>query len=282
MRTAVVLGTFDGLHKGHRSVIGMAKGFYTVAVTFSIPPKFFLGGENRLLMTPEDKAAGLKELGVDEICTLDFGEVCNIPPKDFFESLLKKFSPSLIVCGFNYRFGKGACGDTALLDKLCEENNVELKVAGSVGGDSPVSSSAIRKMIAEGNVFDANRQIYGGFGFTSAVLHGDGRGRALGFPTVNQAFPENLTVPKFGVYESRIIIDGATYKSVTNLGIRPTYETDYIGCETFISGLNKEIYGKPVTLKLIRFIREEKKFSSREELSKAVKTDIKSVLDVEL
>ena len=282
MPTAIVLGTFDGLHKGHRAVIEAAQGFYTVAVTFDIPPKFFLGREYELLMTPEDKYKGLKELGVDEIYTLDFKEVSGVSPEDFFEDIRKKFSPSLIVCGFNYRFGKGAAGDTKLLAKLCKKDGTKLKVVNSVGGDCPVSSSAIREMISAGDVAAANGQIYGGFGFTSTVLHGDARGRSLGFPTVNQVFPKNLAVPKFGVYESRAIIDRKVYKSITNLGIRPTYKTDFIGCETFIDGFSGDIYGKPVTLKLIKFIRPEKKFSNTKELLTAVKSDIKSVLNIEI
>lgn len=281
MRTALILGTFDGLHKGHRAVIEAAKGFYTVAVTFGIPPKFF-SGDYKLLMTPEDKSAGLKELGVDEIYTLDFDKVRDISPGDFFSDITYKFSPSRIVCGFNYRFGKGAAGDTDTLAKLCAGKGIELVAVKSVGGDRPVSSSMIRSLVEEGNVAAANRQIYGGFGFTAPVLHGDGRGRTLGFPTVNQEFPASLAVPKFGVYESRVIIEGAVYKSITNLGVRPTYKTDFIGCETFIKGFSGDVYGKAVTLKLDRFIRPEKSFSNKDELMKAVKADIKSVLGIGL
>ena len=282
MPTAIVLGTFDGLHKGHRAVIKAAQGFYTVAVTFDIPPKSFLGHESKLLMMAADKAKGLKTLGVDEIYTLDFSKVSNMSPEDFFCDIVQKFSPSLFVCGFNYRFGKGAAGDAKLLSKLCKDNGIEIKIVNGVGSPSPISSSAIREMVASGNVDKANGQIYGGFGFTSPVLHGDARGRILGFPTINQAFPEGLAVPKFGVYESRIIIDNEVYKSITNLGVRPTYKTDFIGCETFINGFSGEIYGKPVTLKLIKFIRPERKFSSTEELLTTVKSDIKSVLGIEL
>lgn len=282
MPTAIVLGTFDGLHNGHRAVISLARGFYTVAVTFNIPPKFFSCAEQSLLMTVEDKAAGLKKLGVNEICTLDFGKVSGISPAGFLEDIVKRFSPSLIVCGFNYRFGKGAAGNTDTLAKFCKEKNIELKIAKCVGEGEPVSSSMIRTLISGGNVAAANELIFGGFGFTSAVLHGDSRGSRLGFPTVNQVFPKSLTVPKFGVYESRVIIDKVTYKSITNLGMRPTYKTDYIGCETFIKGFSGDVYGKEVTLKLIRFIREEKKFSGEKELSDAVRNDIKTVLDIEL
>lgn len=282
MKTAVVLGTFDGLHKGHRAVIGAASGFYTVAVTFDIPPKAYFRRNLKLLMTPEDKEAGLKALGVNEIYSLDFSKVCDTSPEDFFGHIVKKFSPSLIVCGFNYRFGKAAAGDIKTLAAFCAGCGIELKIVESVGGDKPVSSSALRVLIANGDVAAANEQIYGGFGFSSSVLHGDQRGRTFGFPTVNQAFPAGLIPPKFGVYASKVIVDGKEYRSITNLGIRPTYKTDFIGCETFIKDFTGDIYGKTVTLKLLRFIRPERMFSSKRELLNTVKADIESVLGVKV
>ncbi|MBO4733186.1 MAG: hypothetical protein J5662_01790 [Clostridia bacterium] len=282
MQTAIVLGTFDGLHKGHRAVIEKARGYYTVAVTFNIPPKAFSGTKSKLLIMPEDKAKGLSQLGVSEIYSLDFAKVANVSPEDFFSGITEKFSPSLIACGFNYRFGRGAAGDTATLAALCKEKGIRLCVADSVGGDKPISSSMLRTLIESGDIAAANTQIYGGFGFSSLVLHGNARGKAFGFPTVNQAFPDCLAVPKFGVYQSKIIIDEKEYESITDLGVRPTYKTDFIGCETYVKGLNNDIYGKKVTLKLIRFIRPEKKFEGKEELESAVKTDIKSVLGVEI
>ncbi|MBR5923103.1 MAG: hypothetical protein IKZ59_04840 [Clostridia bacterium] len=282
METAIVLGTFDGLHAGHRAVIGAAEGYYTVAITFALPPKAFLGGSSELLMLPEDKEQGLRKLGVSEIMTLDFKAVSNLSEEEFFGFIKKKYSPALIACGFNYRFGKGAKGDAQTLMALCNENKIAFRCIQSVGGDDPVSSSALRAMIANGEVDKANSQIFGGFGFTAPVLHGDSRGKIFGFPTANQEFPEKLVKPKFGVYKSKIIIDGIEYESITNLGVRPTYMTDFIGAETYIAGFDGEIYGKPATLKLLEFVRCEEKFSSCEALESAVKADIKSVLGIEL
>ncbi len=282
MKTAIVLGTFDGLHKGHRAVLAQTKGYYTVAVTFDIPPKAFFGGGRELLMTPEDKSAGLKALGVDEILTLDFNRTFDMSADSFFELLNKKYAPALMACGFNYRFGAGAKGDTELLSEMCRQNGIELKCAESVGENEPVSSSKLRIMVASGEVERANEQILGGFGFTAAVLHGDARGKSLGFPTINQQFPTELVKPKFGVYKSKVIIDEKEYDSITNIGVRPTYKTDFIGCETYIKDFERDIYGKEVTLKFIKFIREEEKFSTAEALISVVKADIKSVLGVDI
>lgn len=279
METAIVLGTFDGLHKGHRAVISKAEGFYTVAVTFDTPPKAFFTGTSELLMTPSDKIKGLKALGVSEVLTLDFSRVFDISYEDFFFMLKDKYSPSLIACGFNYRFGRGAAGDINSLSALCKKNGIEFKCAESVGGETPVSSSALRRMIAEGDIKVANEQIFGGFGFTSPVLHGDARGRSLGFPTINQKFPERIVKPKFGVYKSRVIINEKEYESITNIGIRPTFETDFVGCETFIKDFNADIYDVNVTLKLVDFIRKEEKFSTVEALRAAVMNDIRLIME---
>ena len=282
MKTAIVLGTFDGLHKGHRAVIDKARGFYTVAVTFDIPPKVSLGVPTELLMLPQDKADGLKKLGVSEIHALNFSEMANFSPEDFFYYIKDKFSPSLIACGFNYRFGKDAVGNAKTLKNLCDKNGIEFRCAESVGGEKPISSSELRAMIAAGNVAGANKQIFGGFGFTGQVIHGNSRGKSFGFPTANQAFPRSLVKPLFGVYKSKVIIDGAEYASITNIGVRPTYKTDFIGCETFIKDFSGDIYSKKITLKFIGFVRAEKKFSSCEELIKAVKEDIKTVLKTQI
>lgn len=282
METAVVLGTFDGLHKGHRAVIEKAKGYYTVAVTFDIPPKAYFNNDVQLLMLCSDKIKGLKELGVNEIYTLNFSEVTDISADEFFFDIKKTFSPSLIACGFNYRFGKGAKGDVEMLSRLCEENNIRLEVAKGVGEKEPISSSTLRTLIANGELKKANEQIFGGFGFTAPVIKGDGRGKTLGFPTANQVFPDMLVKPKYGVYKSKVVIENKEYEGITNIGLRPTYKTNYVGCETFIKGFASEIYGKNMTLKLLDFIREERCFLNAEELKRAVKNDINTVLNTKI
>ena len=121
-----------------------------------------------------------------------------------------------------------------MIADFSQKNGIIFKCAGKVGEGEAISSSSIRSLIENGDIEAANRRIYGGFGFTASVLHGDARGTDFGFPTANQRFPEKLVRPMFGVYESRIIIDGTEYAAITNVGVRPTYKTDFIGCETFI------------------------------------------------
>ena len=276
MKTAIVLGTFDGLHEGHRAVIEKAKGFFSVAVTFDIPPKSFFTDEPQLLMLPEDRAERLKTLGINQVDIQKFNDVKDIAPLAYLKHLKEKYNPDRIVCGFNYRFGKDAVGDTKFLSEFCDKNGIEFICVPPVEKDGLVlSSTYIRGLIREGKISDAAKQMYGGFSFVSTVVHGDARGRTLGFPTANQEYPKNLVRLKFGVYISCVTIGDNKYKAITNIGVRPTYETDYIGCESFIKDFNGDIYGENVKTELLQFVREEKRFSSVDELKTAVLNDIK-------
>ena len=126
MKTALALGTFDGLHKGHREVLSLPGGCKKIAVIFPLPPKALITGKPLALMLPQDKETALKDLGIDEIFTLDFEKVRTMPPEDFLRFLTDKFSPDIISCGFNYRFGKNAAGDKNLLEKFCAERGIAL------------------------------------------------------------------------------------------------------------------------------------------------------------
>ncbi len=276
MKTAIALGTFDGLHLGHRAVLRGVSEFNGVAVTFRTPPKS--ADAPRLLMLPEDKAMRIKSLGIDEVSMLEFEAVKDIPAEEFLQDLKQKYNPARICCGFNYRFGYNKAGNADTIKNFCEKNGIEFYcVAPVLQGTEPISSTAIREMIASGKVERASELLFGGFSFCAEVLHGDMRGRTLGFPTINQRYPELLVIPKLGVYETKVMIGDKAYKGITNIGNRPTYETAEIGCETYIKDFSGDLYGERVTLKLIRFIRPEIKFSSAEELKAQIENDVKSV-----
>lgn len=275
MKTAIVLGTFDGLHEGHRAVIKEAQGFSSTAVTFDIPPKSAISGNPELLILPQDREQRLKNLGIDNVVMQNFDRVKNISAQEYLERLKSEYNPHRIVCGFNYRFGCGANGNAQMLMQFCKENSIEFICVDAVKKDNVVvSSTNIRNLIRDGNMSKASTQIYGGFSFCAPVEHGDARGRKLGFPTANQKYPNDLVKPKYGVYISCVTIDGKQYKSITNVGIRPTYQTDEVGCETFIKDFCGDIYGKEVRLELLRFVRPEQRFSSQQELKGAILKDI--------
>lgn len=276
MKTAIILGTFDGLHAGHRAVIEKAKDFFSVAVTFDIPPKGIISGEPQLLILPDDRENRIKKLGINQVEMQSFEAVRKISAVDYLEFLKDKYNPSRIVCGFNYRFGYKAEGDVALLNKFCKKNGIDFICVPPVEKDCVVvSATNIRNLIREGKISEASSQIYGGFCFTAPVLHGDMRGRTIGFPTANQNYPENLVKLKFGVYITQVTIDAVQYSAITNVGIRPTYQTQTIGCETYIKDFCGEIYGKDMKVEFLQFVREEKKFLSLKELKNAILSDVK-------
>ena len=275
MKTAIVLGTFDGLHAGHRAVIEQAKGFYSTAVTFDTPPKNAISGKLEMLILPHDRKERIKALGIDEVVMQDFDRVKDISANDYLLHLKENYNPDRIVCGFNYRFGRGAEGNTQLLAEFCSKNDIEFICVAPVQKDGvTLSATNIRNLIRQGDVLTASSLMHGGFSFCAPVAHGDGRGRLLGFPTANQQYPETLVQPKHGVYISRVTIGKKQYKAITNIGIRPTYQTDTVGCETFIKDFSGDIYGENIRLELLQFVRAEQKFSSAEELKNAVLKDI--------
>lgn len=277
MQNAVALGTFDGVHRGHLSVLGIPDSYNKIALIFQIPPKCVKKGLTELLMSPEEKQKRLETLGF-RVVALNFSEVEHMSPESFLEYIKSELSPAFISCGFNYRFGFMGAGDTELLGKFCAKNGIKLKVAEPVKeGESTISSSLIRRSLKNGEISYANRLLGYDYSFTSPVIRGDGRGRTLGFPTINQRYPEYLTPIKFGVYKSEILIDNRVYKGITNVGRRPTFPVDYIICETFIKDFSGDLYGSELRIALKEFLREERKFSSVEELKHQVLKDIEKI-----
>ena len=278
MNNALIFGTFDGVHLGHRSVIESVKGHNIIAVTFKVPPKSVTKKKENLLMLYEKRVDALKSAGVNEVLSLDFESVRDISHTDFIKSMFEKFKPVKIACGFNFRFGKGALGDVEYLSEVCKENGIDFCCSEDVKMyGNTVSSSYIRSLIENGLVNKANTLMSADFGFKGEVIKGDARGRTLGFPTANQMYPKELVKAKFGVYESRTVIGNKVYKSVTNVGIRPTFKTECITAETFVFGYKGDLYGTYPELRLKSFIREEKKFSDIDRLKAAIADDISKV-----
>ncbi len=280
-KTAVALGTFDGVHAGHTAVLKAAtdSGYTPVVVAFRLPPKCFFGEKNIVLTNEKVKTRLIKKAGIKQIDYIDFENVKDLSAEAFFEEILLKYSPALIVCGYNYSFGKGAKGDTALLQKLCNKRGIALKVIDKVKvkGET-VSSSLIRDLLKNGETERAVSLLPDGFSISAKVIHGDKRGGTINFPTINQYFPELAASVKFGVYMSSIIINGETFYGMTNIGIRPTFPVKKTICETNIFGFDGDLYGKVITIKLLSFIREEKTFNSLNELKDAIESDKKEIL----
>lgn len=273
---AVALGMFDGVHLGHQSVIKNAtdSGLKSVAITFSSLP-FKTGG---WLMTKEQKEEELKSLGIDEVFFLDFCEVCDMEPDEFLSYITKLYPIKKLCCGFNYRFGRRAMGDTAFLETYCSENGIEFCLSPMVSAfDTAISSSYIRSLISNGDIAKATELLTRPFSFKAKVSKGDQRGRTIGFPTANQVYPDDLVTPKFGVYKTKVLVDGKEYIGVTNIGLRPTYRNDFVTAETFIKDYSEDCYGKEIEIVLLDFIRRERKFDSIDTLKAAIAKDLSKI-----
>lgn len=283
-KKAVALGNFDGIHKGHTAVLDKTveqakNGLIPCALLFTQHSEKVINGfAPPMLMTETERRNYIKNrnINVEEI---DFADIRNLSPEEFVDTILiDKLNAGAVICGYNYRFGKNAVGNADTLQKLCKEKSIECFVVGEIDVDSsPVSSTAIRKLIENGDIRHANRMLGRKFGFTSEVIHGDARGRSWGYPTINQIIPDGLVLPKFGVYSSIVTVDKKTYKGVTNIGRRPTVGTDTVLSETNIIDFDEDIYGRQVNIRLVDFIRPERKFSSFKELAEQIKSDCTKV-----
>ncbi len=279
--SAVALGFFDGLHLGHIEVIKRAllkDGLCSVVFTFndktSLPK--FSGKKGHCIITHEQKTEIFGGLGVERVYAPDFGDVKDYTAREFVERILRdELNASFVVCGYDFRFGKGGEGNPETLKQLCSEYGMECEVVPAVAVDGvTVSSTAIREMITKGDIETANRFLGYELSYKLPVTQGSRIGRTIGFPTINQKIPDYMVKPKNGVYKSWTIVDGRTYRSITNIGVKPT--VDYKGgavMETHITGYDGNLYGQTVRVALREFIRDEKKFAGLEELKQQIEED---------
>lgn len=272
---AAALGSFDGLHLGHRQVIGntlSAPGLRPAVITFQQNPSVSLQKKPvPLLTTNEQKLALLKEMGVEVVYLLPFDRIRDMEPEDFVEALYRVCRIRALSCGFNFRFGKNGRGDAGLLKELCREKGIELSVTPpvSVAGET-VSSTRIRACLEQGDVQQAGQLLGRPFGYDFEVTHGRQLGRTWGTPTINQPFPAGYVLPRFGVYASLVEVEGQKYYGVTNIGVKPTVGSDCALSETWIPEFSGDLYGKKVPVELLDFIRPERKFDSLDQLKNEI------------
>lgn len=272
---AAALGSFDGLHLGHRQVIGntlSAPGLRPAVITFQQNPSVSLQKKPvPLLTTNEQKLALLEEMGVEVVYLLPFDRIRDMEPEDFVEALYRVCRVRALSCGFNFRFGKNGRGDAGLLKELCREKGMELSVTPpvSVAGET-VSSTRIRACLEQGDVQQAGQLLGRPFGYDFEVTHGRQLGRTWGTPTINQPFPAGYVLPRFGVYASLVEVEGQKYYGVTNIGVKPTVGSDCALSETWIPEFSGDLYGKKVPVELLDFIRPERKFDSLDQLKNEI------------
>ena len=286
--SAVALGCFDGVHIGHTKIILNAineaekTSLKSVVLSFNEPPRNLFAKSDAekvpLIIPINEKKKIIRKLGADTFIGVDFSKkIAELSPYEFFDKILiGALHAKHIFCGFNYRFGKNGSGDTKLLQSLCDNAGIKLSVTDEIKiDDKTVSSSAIRYLLAKGDVISAKKMLGRAYSIRSLVKIGQRLGRKLGFPTINQNLPIDIPLLKNGVYLTKVKFSGKTKYGITNIGFRPTVEESQFICETHIFDFNGDLYGKYVKVEFIDFIREERKFESLNELSAQVFEDIK-------
>ncbi len=281
----VALGTFDGLHLGHKKVLLSDTTEYDekIALMFAEHPQKTLSGNVPGELITNGKRNEILKAWDYTPAFLDFSEISRLSPEEFVDKILvKRFNATALCCGFNYRFGKDAKGDVTLLKQLCAEREIKLTVCEEVDFENaPISSTRIRECIKNGDIRTANKMLGRYFSYDFTVVHGDARGRILGSPTINQFFSENFSVAEYGVYASFTIVNGKKYISVTNIGVRPTIEGgSEKRSETNIVGFEGDLYGQNIEVFLVEKLRGEMAFNSLDELSARISADREKATEI--
>lgn len=278
------LGNFDGVHIGHARLIdtlASEKQHCKAAVfTFAEHPLNLISDRKivKYIIGSSDKMKYLYELGADAIYFADFEAMKDYTPEKFVDKILmKKFNPRLIVCGENFTFGRGKSGNTKDLGRMLTERGVECRIMPPVTYEGQVvSSTLIRSLITNGDMEKAEKLLGRKYSIMLPVIHGREIGRKIGVPTINQLFPHDRVVPKFGVYACVCEINGVMHNGIANVGVRPTVSENEPGpiCETHIFEFGELLYDKDVRVSFCKLIRSETKFDSIAELKEQIYKDI--------
>lgn len=284
--TVLTLGTFDGIHMGHRKILEKVKkkaassGCRSLLITFDPHPRKIITPDYdiKLLTNLKEKTKLIEDTGIENLLIINFTkEFSQITSEEFVkEYLLKKIGVKEIVIGYDHHFGKGRNGDANTLRRLGVEYNFIVTMVDpiKVNGET-VNSTAVRKALAEGNIKKVNSYLGRNYSFAGKVVEGDKRGRTLGFPTANiKAENHDKLLPALGIYAVRFSFDGETHNGLMSVGNRPTfYSAGETVVEVWLYDFDRDIYGRDVNVEIIEFIRGEERFSSADELISQMQKD---------
>ena len=278
----VALGMFDGMHIGHRALVrqgveiartlGCVAGVYT----FTNHPMAVLGDGVGMLSAPAEREAALRALGVEDVRMAEFTPaLAAMRPEEFVGLLMEMWSLRGVVVGFNYTFGDKGLGTPETLAALGERYGFFTRVLPPVEFlDAPVSSSRIRACVEAGDMASAAGMLGRPYRLSGPVIRNRRIGRRIGFPTANLAPDGERALPKRGVYATKAAVEGATYPSVTNVGMNPTVNGGRLSIETHMIGFDGDVYGKTLTVEFCAYLRGERRFGSVEALKAQIGRDV--------
>ncbi|PYP50220.1 MAG: bifunctional riboflavin kinase/FAD synthetase [Gemmatimonadetes bacterium] len=290
--TVATVGTFDGIHRGHRAVLddvvrrARARGLVSLLVTFDPHPLEVVNpsAAPRLLTLPDEKRAQAATLGVERIEVLAFTpELARLGPEEFVRDVLRaRFAMETLVLGYDHGFGRGRSGDVELVRRLASQDGFAMEVVAAVtDGGQPISSSLIRTAVAHGDLASAERGLGRRYSLRAVVERGAGRGRTIGVPTINLTPPDpRKLLPPDGVYAVWVEIagkrdagSGKRYGGVMNQGPRPTFGVTARALEAHLFDFAGDLYGETVTVEWVRRLRDVQTFPSRQALVDQIERD---------
>lgn len=288
--TVLTLGVFDGLHLGHQKimqkVVERARAINSVptAITFDPHPRAVLHPENAppLLQTLDQRLANFGFFGIEQAIVIRFDKDFASQDAEIFlrDIVYERLQAREVFLGEGFAFGKNRGGNIGLLRKMSRELGFHADEVPEITlRGQRISSSKIRKLLAEGKVNIARRMLGRPYGVEGQIVRGDQRGRTIGFPTAN-LHPHNRVIPKYGVYATANLIDGVWRKSITNVGVRPTFEGNKApSIESYIFDFDGDLYGDVLRVRFLHRIRDERKFNGIDELKNQIAKDSNTALN---
>jgi len=282
--SAVAIGVFDGVHRGHQAVLSDVEAraeeleVERVALTFDVHPVSVIAPLRapKLLTSVDQRIEVFDALGIDIVGVLPFEMVRSTSPEAFVSKVLVgALNARLVVIGADFRYGKDRAGDAYTLRKDgagygFEVDDVELLEE----ADGAISSTTIRRLIAEGDVVGAAELLGRPFELRGEVVHGDRRGRTIGTPTANVLPSPAMAIPRHGVFAARVVAGEELYDSVVNVGVRPTFDGGSVVVEAHLLGYDGDLYGETISIRLIDRLRDEMRFDGVDSLVAQIRADI--------
>lgn len=286
MKRIATIGFFDGVHKGHCYLferltrLAAERHLEPFIITFDIHPRAVLQSDYipHLLTSPEERTALLERFG--EVKMLPFAEICHLTAAEFMAQLRDKYNVSVLLMGYDHRFGSDKLRRPQDYCRLGEQFGIEVLTTGEfVEGELHVSSTEIRQALENGNILVANDLLGRPYTICGTVVHGNTIGRTIGFPTANiQVDDPHKALPKNGVYAVKVQVEGDSWKNaILNIGTNPTVGNEAVTIEVHILDFAGDLYGKKITLSMQRYIREEKRFDSLSQLREQIIRDVDSI-----
>jgi riboflavin kinase/FMN adenylyltransferase len=289
----ITIGTFDGVHQGHQQILAQMKAEAarvngeTVIITFHPHPRKIVSsvpGDIKLINTLGEKIILLEQAGIDHLVVIPFDHAFSNQSADDYirDFLFKYFKPSVIIIGYDHRFGKGRTGDYHLLEQYGCELGFEVKeISEEMLNQVVISSTRIREALLNNDIDTANHFLGYPYFFEGIVVEGNKIGRTIGFPTANMhVSSEEKLIPANGVYAVSISMDAETFTGMMNIGVRPTVDGKKRVIEVNIFNFDRDIYGKKLAIRIVKFLRGEVKFNGLDELKAQLNTDRTNAMQV--